>query len=94
MSNKATQQERDFAIVMQQLSAEAEKILPGDQSKSLPEVRDPAEPTGGTKRVHRGGQLEIALQQFTNNGAQLECARLFLQRSRLPDRLRMRLKKR
>lgn len=55
MSNKATQQERDFAIVMQQLSAEAEKILPGDQSKSLPEVRDPAEPTGGTKRVHRGG---------------------------------------
>ena len=44
MSNKATQQERDFAIVMQQLSAEAEKILPGDQSNSLPEVRDPTEP--------------------------------------------------
>jgi hypothetical protein len=44
MSNKATQQERDFAIVMQQLSNEAEKILPGDQSNSLPEVRDPTEP--------------------------------------------------
>jgi hypothetical protein len=44
MSNKATQQERDFAIVMQQLSAEAEKILPGDQNNSLPEVRDPTEP--------------------------------------------------
>src|SRR5213082_2363624 len=44
MSNKATQQEQDFAIVMQKLSAEAEKILPGDQSNSLPEVRDPTEP--------------------------------------------------
>jgi len=31
MSNKATQQERDFAIVMQQLSAEAEKTLPPDE---------------------------------------------------------------
>src|SRR6266851_3624137 len=37
------------------------------------------------------GQLEIALQQFTNNGAQLECARLFLQRFRLSHYLRMRL---
>jgi hypothetical protein len=44
MSNKGTQQERDFAIVMQQLSTEAEKISPGDQSNSLPEVRDPTEP--------------------------------------------------
>lgn len=35
MSNKATQQERDFAIVMQHLSAEAEKILPGDQRQVL-----------------------------------------------------------
>src|SRR5213595_1855669 len=37
-------------------------------------------------------QLEIALQQFTDNGAQLERARFFVQRSRLPDRLRVRLR--
>jgi len=28
MSNKATKEEQDFAVVMQQLSAEAEKIMP------------------------------------------------------------------
>jgi len=35
--------------------------------------------------------LEIALQQFTDDGAQFERARFFVQRSRLPDRLRVRL---
>src|SRR6266446_7733034 len=37
-------------------------------------------------------QLEIALRQFADNGAQFERARVFVQRSRLPDRLRMRLR--
>src|ERR1700719_2236004 len=36
-------------------------------------------------------ELEIALQQSADDGAQLKCARFLLQRSRLPDRLRMRL---
>ncbi len=43
MSNKVTQKEQDFAVVMQQLSAEAEKIIPAGQN-NLPEVRDPTEP--------------------------------------------------
>jgi hypothetical protein len=38
MSNKATQQERDFAIVMEQLSAKAEKILPGEMSSMIEEA--------------------------------------------------------
>src|ERR1700724_3785098 len=36
-------------------------------------------------------QLEIALQQFTDNGPGLERPQLFLQRSRISDRVRMRL---
>src|SRR5437867_9078392 len=44
MSNKATKEERDFAIVMQQMIAEQEKRLPEEQSTSFPEVRDPTEP--------------------------------------------------
>ena len=45
MSNKTAQQQQDFAVAMQQLSAEAEKILPVGQNNSLPEVRDPEEPS-------------------------------------------------
>src|SRR5438046_7911187 len=41
MSSKTAQQQQDFAVAMQQLSAEAEKILPPGQNNSLPEVRDP-----------------------------------------------------
>ena len=37
-------------------------------------------------------QLEVALQQPAHNRARLERAELFLQRSRLPDRLRMRVR--
>jgi len=78
MSNKATQQQQDFAIVMLSTGAESEFARADRRHQARSSRR----------------QLEIALQQFTNNGAQLECARLCLQRSRLPDRLRMRLKKR
>ena len=42
-TTKEVQQEPDFAVAMQQLSAEAEKILPVGQNNSLPEVRDPEE---------------------------------------------------
>jgi molecular chaperone GrpE (heat shock protein) len=45
MSSKTAQQQQDFAVAMQQLSAEAEKILPVGQNNSLPEVRDPEEPS-------------------------------------------------
>src|ERR1700719_1429725 len=45
MSSKTAQQQQDFAVAMQQLSAEAEKIWPVGQNNSLPEVRDPEEPS-------------------------------------------------
>jgi molecular chaperone GrpE (heat shock protein) len=45
MSRKTAQQQQDFAVAMQQLSAEAEKILPAAPNNSLPEVRDPEEPS-------------------------------------------------
>src|SRR3977135_2897750 len=45
MSRKTAQQQQDFAVAMQQLSAEAEKILPVGPNNSLPEVRDPEEPS-------------------------------------------------
>jgi molecular chaperone GrpE (heat shock protein) len=77
MSNKATQQERDFAIVMQQLSAEAEKILPGDQSNSLPEVRDPTEPgqqpDAFFERLH--GLENSVLNRLEQIAAQMEASR-------------------
>ena len=77
MSNKATQQERDFAIVMQQLSAEAEKILPGDQSNSLPEVRDPTEPgqqpDAFFERLH--GLENSVLNRLEQIAAQVEASR-------------------
>src|SRR6266478_2777753 len=37
-------------------------------------------------------KLEIALQQSANDGPRLECAEFFVQRSRIPDRLRVRLR--
>jgi hypothetical protein len=77
MSNKATQQERDFAIVMQQLSAEAEKILPGDQSNSLAEVRDPTEPgqqpDAFFERLH--GLENSVLNRLEQIAAQMEASR-------------------
>ena len=44
----------------------------------------------GAKRVYRGRELEVALQQPARDHARLKCAELFLQRSRLPHRLRVR----
>src|SRR5439155_2803230 len=77
MSNKATQQEQDFAIVMQKLSAEAEKILPGDQSNSLPEVRDPTEPEQQPhaffERLH--GLENSVLNRLEQIAAQMEASR-------------------
>src|SRR5438132_7199802 len=77
MSNKATKEERDFAIVMQQLSAEAEKILPGDQSNSLPEVRDPTEPgqqpDAFFERLH--GLENSVLNRLEQIAAQVEASR-------------------
>src|SRR5438132_3151249 len=77
MSNKATKEERDFAIVMQQLSAEAEKILPGDQSNSLPEVRDPTEPGQQPhaffERLH--GLENSVLNRLEQIAAQMEASR-------------------
>src|SRR5260370_27624858 len=77
MSNKATQQEQDFAIVMQKLSAEAEKILPGDQSNSLPEVRDPTEPGQPPhaffERLH--GLENSVLNRLEQIAAQMEASR-------------------
>src|SRR2546427_6260038 len=77
MSNKASKEERDFAIVMQQLSAEAEKILPGDQSNSLPEVRDPTEPGQQPhaffERLH--GLENSVLNRLEQIAAQMEASR-------------------
>src|SRR6266849_5466579 len=77
MSNKVTQKEEDFAVVMQQLSAEAEKIMPGAQSNSLPEVRDPTEPAQQPdaffERLHR---LENSvLNRLEQIAAQMDASR-------------------
>src|SRR5207245_9521110 len=77
MSNKSTQQEQDFAIVIQKLSAEAEKISPGDQSNSLPEVRDPTEPGQQPhaffERLH--GLENSVLNRLEQVAAQMEASR-------------------
>src|SRR5437879_13360141 len=56
--------------------------------------RAEGEPTrtsrGGAARLSRR-ELEIALQQFKSNRPRVERAELFVQRSRVPDRVRMRV---
>src|SRR6266705_128068 len=76
MSNKVTQKEQDFAVVMQQLSAEAEKIIPAGQN-NLPEVRDPTEPgqqpDAFFERLHR---LENSvLNRLEQIAAEMEASR-------------------
>src|SRR6266581_9051526 len=77
MSSKATQEEQDFKVAMQQLSAEAEKILPGDQNNSLPEVRDPTEPAQQPdaffERLH--GLENSMLNRLEQIAAQMEASR-------------------
>src|SRR6266704_1281846 len=77
MSSKATQEEQDFKVAMQQLSAEAEKILPGDQNNSLPEVRDPTEPAQEPdaffERLH--GLENSVLNRLEQIAVQVEASR-------------------
>src|SRR5207302_10063364 len=58
MSDKAAQEEQDFKVAMQQLSAEAEKILPmlpaeTDSTAMAQEAEEQPQPTDAfTERVH------------------------------------------
>jgi molecular chaperone GrpE (heat shock protein) len=77
MSNKATKEEQDFAVVMQQLSAEAEKIMPvfaveekdssadGQESAELEEKRD-----AFAERLH--GLENSVLNRLEQIAAQME----------------------
>ena len=78
MSSKTAQQEQDFAVVMQQLSAEAEKTLPaGENNSSVPEVRDPEEPSQQLdpfiERLH--GLENSVLNRLEQIAAQMETSR-------------------
>ena len=78
MSSKTAQQEQDFAVVMQQLSAEAEKILPtGENNSSVPAVRDPEEPSQPLdpfiERLH--GLENSVLNRLEQIAAQMETSR-------------------
>ena len=78
MSSKTAQQEQDFAVAMQQLSAEAEKILPAEENNSsLPEVRDPEEqlqqPDPFIERLH--GLENSVLNRLEQIAAQMETSR-------------------
>jgi molecular chaperone GrpE (heat shock protein) len=77
MSSKTAQQEPDFAVAMQQLSAEAEKILPPGQNNSLPEVRDPEEPSqhpdAFIERLH--GLENSVLSRLEQIATQMETSR-------------------
>src|SRR5437867_3213598 len=78
MSSKTAQQEQDFAVAMQQLSAEAEKILPVDENNSLPEVRDPEEaaaqqPNPFVERLQ--GLENSVLNRLEQIAAQMEASR-------------------
>src|SRR5256886_12634950 len=77
MSSKTAQQQQDFAVAMQQLSAEAEKILPGEQNDSLPEVRDPAEPSQQPNVFveHLDGLENSVLNRLEQIAAQMEASR-------------------
>ncbi|MEY2602016.1 MAG: hypothetical protein QOJ36_1335 [Verrucomicrobiota bacterium] len=77
MSSKTAQQQQDFAVAMQQLSAEAEKILPVGQNNSLPEVRDPEEssqrPNVFMERLE--GLESSVLNRLEQIAAQMEASR-------------------
>jgi molecular chaperone GrpE (heat shock protein) len=77
MPRKTAQQEQDFAVAMQQLSAEAEKILPGDENNTLPEVRDASEgslqPTAFFERLD--GLENSVLNRLEQVAAQMEASR-------------------
>jgi molecular chaperone GrpE (heat shock protein) len=77
MPRKTAQQEQDFAVAMQQLSAEAEKILPGDENNTLPEVRDASEaslqPSAFFERLH--GLENTVLNRLEQVAAQMEASR-------------------
>src|SRR5437870_1159497 len=77
MSSKTAQQEPDFAVAMQQLSAEAEKILPPGENNSLPEVRDPEEtaqqPNTFVERLQ--GLENSVLNRLEQIAAQMEASR-------------------
>jgi molecular chaperone GrpE (heat shock protein) len=77
MSRKTAQQQQDFAVAMQELSAEAEKILPVGQNNSLPEVRDPEEPSqppdAFVERLH--GLENSVLKRLEQIAAQMESSR-------------------
>src|SRR3984893_16632165 len=77
MSRKTAQQQQDFAVAMQELSAEAEKILPVGQNNSLPEVRDPEEPSQPPEAfVERLLGLENSvLKRLEQIAAQMESSR-------------------
>src|SRR2546430_12333135 len=77
MSSKTAQQQQDFAVAMQQLSAEAEKILPPGQNNSLPEVRDPEDasqqPNVFVQHLH--GLENSVLNRLEQIAAQMEASR-------------------
>jgi molecular chaperone GrpE (heat shock protein) len=77
MSSKTAQQEQDFAVAMQQLSAEAEKILPPGENTPLPEVRDPEEspqpPNAFLEHLH--GLENSVLNRLEQIAAQMETSR-------------------
>src|SRR5438270_10906310 len=77
MSSKTAQQQQDFAVAMQQLSAEAEKILPPGQNNSLPDVRDPEEasqePNAFVEQLH--GLENSVLNRLEQIAAQMEASR-------------------
>ena len=77
MSSKTAQQQQDFAVAMQQLSAEAEKILPPGQNNSLPEVSDPEDasqqPNVFVEHLH--GLENSVLNRLEQIAAQMEASR-------------------
>src|SRR6266513_1989583 len=77
MSTKTAQEQQDFAVAMQQLSAEAEKILPPGQNNSLPEVRDPEDasqqPNVFVEHLH--GLKNSVLNRLEQIAAQMEASR-------------------
>ena len=77
MSNKTAEPQQEFAVAMQQLSAEAEKILPPGESDSLPEVRAPEEPAqesnGFVEHLH--GLENSVLNRLEQIAAQMEASR-------------------
>src|SRR6266480_5882978 len=77
MSPKTAQEQQEFAVAMQQLSAEAEKILPPGQNDSLPEVRDPEEPSQEPNVFveHLHGLENSVLNRLEQIAAQMETSR-------------------